>query len=188
MYHAAEPVLRKEQNVEKICASAAVQMTLTVSSTTSTTSEIAMAPASTSVHLAMKHVLRDMPCVMTFALLKTILTQTTGFVKARDNASGIGKNVMEPVARDINFVAMKGASLTQTGGNVDSRDNASEHLNNVMKPAPMEEQHVETTCASAKMEIVQGVITPTTGENVMAPANTIGSPVAHLVPLDGISA
>ena len=116
------------------------------------------------------------------------MTQTTGFVKARDNASGIGKNVMEPVARDINFVAMKGASLTQTGGNVDSRDNASEHLNNVMKPALMEEQHVETTCASAKMEIVRGVITPTTGTIAMVPASKIGSIVAKLVSLDTTSA
>ena len=99
---------------------------------------------------------------------------------------------MEPVAWDIIFameIVCSNLLLTHTGGNVDLQDDALESLNNVKKTAPtLPRRCVETTCASVKMETVQGVITPTTGENVMAPANTIGSPVAHLVPLDGISA
>ena len=47
---------------------------------------------------------------------------------------------------------------------------------------------METTCAFAKMEIVQGVITPTTGMIATVPASKIDIHVTKLVFLDTISA
>ena len=79
--------------------------------------------------------------------------------------------------------------MTDTGVTVKARENASGSLSNVkMEPVLREEQSVETTSASAMALImtlsVPGVITPTTGENVMEPASKIGIHATRLVSLD----
>ena len=68
MNNAMRYALRKDQSVET--SASAVQMKLTVSITTVSTTEIAMATALTGVHLVprtMNLVLKAMFCVMTFA-------------------------------------------------------------------------------------------------------------------------
>jgi len=79
--------------------------------------------------------------------------------------------------------------MTDTGVTERARENAPGSLSNVkMEPVLREEQSVETTSASAMALImtlsVPGVITPTTGENVMEPASKIGIHATRLVSLD----